>query len=257
MHELGFAQPRYCLQPTVRRRLRQRRPRLGGELRERRRGVAKPQLGDLDEVGRQGVEAERADRLELPVRGSGDAFEVRLVGVREPVRVCSQTRRGWRALRGPSAVSPAPASASTAPIASCPFAYTSAWLRRSATASSRPPGAATSWMNRGASSVAGRGSRGAGRAGRTASRRRAARRAGTRRGSRSVRPRASAAPRAARPSGEHAGLPQHRERLRVDRDVQLVPGRLLERALSVGADLRADAEIAEERERAARDGRRR
>src|SRR5581483_10931759 len=37
--------------------------------------------------GRQLVEVERADRFELLVRGAGGALEVRLVGVREPVRL--------------------------------------------------------------------------------------------------------------------------------------------------------------------------
>src|SRR5579884_1304518 len=54
--------------------------------------MTKPQLGDLDELGGQRVEADRADRLELPVSGAGGALEIRLVGVREAVRVGAEGR---------------------------------------------------------------------------------------------------------------------------------------------------------------------
>ena len=53
-------------------------------------------------------------------------------------------------------------------------------------------------------------------------------------------------------SREHAGLPEHRQRVRVDLDVELVARRLVERAAAVSADLGAHTEVAQERERASR-----
>ena len=71
--------------------LRKRRSGLRGQLTERGRWMPQPQLGDLDEVLRQFVEVERANRLELDVRGAGGAHEVRLVRVDEPV--CARAGR--------------------------------------------------------------------------------------------------------------------------------------------------------------------
>ena len=86
--------------------------------------------------------------------------------------------------------------------------------------------------------------------------RRAARRAGRRRGSTSGRRRASAAARAARRDAESTPASRSTaERALVDVDVELVARRPVERAAAVGADLRADAEVAQQRERAARGGR--
>ena len=119
---------------------------------------------------------------------------------------------------------------------------------------SHPRGVRRPATNRAAFDATRSGSRDAGRAGRRASRRRAARRADTRRGSTTARRRASAEPRAARPSGESTpASPQDGERGRVDGDMELVAGRLLERTTPVGADLRPNAEAAEQRERATRD----
>ena len=50
-------------------------------------GMAQAQLGDLDEVLGQRVEPDGVDRLDLLVCRARAAHEVRLVGVREPVRV--------------------------------------------------------------------------------------------------------------------------------------------------------------------------
>ena len=107
-------------------------------------------------------------------------------------------------------------------------------------------------MNRGRRRRCSRAARDAGRAARRASRRRAARRAGTRRGSTSGRRRASAARSSGAPDGE--STPASRsdvERPLVDVDVQLVARRPVERLAAVGADLRAHAEVAQQRERAA------
>ena len=54
---------------------------------------------------------------------------------------------------------------------------------------------------------------------------------------------------------QHARLAEELERPRVDVDVQLVARRAVERTTAVGADLGADAEVAQERERAPRGGR--
>ena len=54
--------------------------------------MPQPQLGYFDEVDREGVDTERADCLELRVRGASGANEVRLVGVREAI--CARSRRG-------------------------------------------------------------------------------------------------------------------------------------------------------------------
>ena len=88
---------------------------------------------------------------------------------------------------------------------------------------------------------------------RRASRRRAGRRAGTRRGSTSGRRRASAAARAARRAAESTPASRSISAARgVDLDVKLVARRAVERVPAVGADLRADAEVAQQRERAPR-----
>src|SRR3954453_24104834 len=79
---LRFDEVRDLPQTALRGTIRQRRPGLGGELGDRRRRVAQPQLGDLRQVRRQRVEPDAADRLELFVRGARRAHEVRLVCVR-------------------------------------------------------------------------------------------------------------------------------------------------------------------------------
>jgi hypothetical protein len=74
------------------RSLREWRTRFRCQLAHARRWMSQPQLGDFDEVDGQGVDAERANRLELRVRGASGANEVRLVGIREAI--CAGSRRG-------------------------------------------------------------------------------------------------------------------------------------------------------------------
>ena len=64
---------------------------------------------------------EGADRLELLLRSAAGAHEIRVVGVRQPVRLAARGRDDRRSSKA-STVSPAPAALSTASIASKPLA---------------------------------------------------------------------------------------------------------------------------------------
>ncbi len=76
--------------------LRRRRVRPGGELAERERRVPEPEVGGVLERRGERVEAplvaQRRDRLELRAGREALADEVRVVGVREPVRLGPEPR---------------------------------------------------------------------------------------------------------------------------------------------------------------------
>ena len=57
------------------------------------------------------------------------------------------------------------------------------------------------------------------------------------------------------PLRQDSGLVEDLERVILTRHVQLVPRRAVERAALIGADLRRDAEVAQQREGTARDAR--
>ena len=67
------------------------------------------------------VACERADRLELLLRGAARAHEVRVVGVREPVRLGARRGDDRRAPRARAPCRPRPRRSSTASIASQPL----------------------------------------------------------------------------------------------------------------------------------------
>src|SRR5579885_3190150 len=184
--------------PVVGGRLADRRAALRGELGERERGVAEAQPRDLLQAERQRLDVERADRAELLPGGPDRAADVRLVRVREPVRI--RPRRRGRAGRRSR-----PGSSRTRPRAS------GARARRGRRRRGRrsPRGG----RRRRACS---RAARGAIRPAPRASRCRAARRAGRRSGSRTAPRRASAAARAARP-GSRARPPRAAPRPRAGR----------------------------------------
>ena len=86
------------------RRLRRWRVGATRQLAQRIGRMTKPKLGDLAQTIRQVVEhalgAEPLDRLELAARGPSRPHEVGVVGVREPVRAASESRRRRSAPRG-------------------------------------------------------------------------------------------------------------------------------------------------------------
>ena len=147
-------------------------------------------------------------------------------------------------------MSAAPAAASSASIASIPFAYAIACLVRSSTPTSTPSAAATSGGTRPLRVM------------------RSAARDGAMRGPESEPPPSSAprryAPAAARspddpprrpldrgvPRVENPGLDERVERALVAGDVELVARCPVERLPAIGADLGADPELPQERERA-------
>ena len=215
--------------------------------------MAQPQLGDLERAARERVEpdggsprAARARPVRVRTRFASSAFASRFASARvAATTACSSSR---------SAVSPAPASASRSAIASCRLrvgdGVRRAARRRSA---SRPRGAATSAMKRAPVEPGSRAARGA-----------------ESRGPESEPPPSSAprryAPRqherpttrfggcsSGAPDGESTPASRRTaERALVDVDVQLVARRPVERAAAVRADLRAHAEVAQQRERAPR-----
>lgn len=77
-------------QPLVQGGFRHRRPAFLGQVAERQRRMAQTQVGSLAQVRRQPLEPpvtlEPADRLNLPMRGSRGANEVRVIRVRQSVR---------------------------------------------------------------------------------------------------------------------------------------------------------------------------
>ena len=126
-------------------------------------------------------------------------------------------------------------------IASQLLAYATAWFARSTVVSSTPSALRQAREEsrglRGGSARA----RGEVNVRVTASRRRGTPRAGRRRGSSSAQRRAAEDARAVRGAGRRRPPPRARARaLRVARDVQLVPGRGVERPAPVGPDLRPD-----------------
>ena len=228
---------------------------LAASSRERRRRVPEPQLGDLGERRRQRVELERPDRLELLVRRARRAHEVRLVGVREPVGVARASRRrtacsSSRERRVPRAGEREQVGDRLVALRVGDRVRRGARRRASATSSR----AAISAMNRAPSTRLARSSRCGSRGPESepppssAPRRYAPRqheRPTTRFGGRSSgAPDAESTPASRRTASAR----------RVDVDVQLVARRPVERVAAVGADLRADAEVAQQRERAPRRG---
>ena len=205
-------------QATVRRRLRQRRPRPSAPAREptargspSRSSASLPQRPG-DSRSSPPVRASRSDRAELRLRRPARADEVRVIGVRESVRACE--------LVAPHAP-PAPRARGRARSrrrrarcrgsAAAPFAYAAACRSRSTTASWTPPPRRPRREARRPRRPRSE-SRGAARAGRSATRRRGARRGDRRVGSSCARPPAAAAWPAAPDRGrDHARLVQHLE----------------------------------------------
>ena len=210
-------------------------------LRARATGVA-AQVGDLLELRREAVDVELLDRRELLARRVDRSLDVRLVGVREAVRLGSrrgddavlvEAQRRLARARDREQVGDRLAALRVGDR------VRAALERRERDALARGDLGERGSRRRGPR----RAARGAARAGPRASRRRAARRAGTRRGSTSGRRRASAGARAAR-RAPRARPPRGgpRRARGVDLDVELVARRAVEGRPAVGADLRADAE---------------
>ena len=232
---------------------------LAASSRSDKRRMADPEAGDL--VQAVGQPLERARRLSARI-ASSCSCAARLVRTRFAwsafaSRFASAARGGddRPLLEGEHRVSRAGGARGSASIASRPFAYATAWRPRSRTPSRAPRGGGDASAGTRRPRARRCGARGAATAAPRASRRRAGRRAGRRRGSTSGRRRASAAARAAHAARQDARLGERRERVRVACDVQLVARRAVERAAAVGPDLRVDAELAQERERAPRDRR--
>ena len=83
--------------------------------------MPEPQLGDLRKVGRERVDADRANRLELFVRRPGRTLEIRLSAFASRF-ASARIEASTACSSSSSAVSPAPASARTSEIVSWPFA---------------------------------------------------------------------------------------------------------------------------------------
>src|SRR5438874_13634136 len=87
---LRLCAPNQRLQTAVDRRLRRNGPAFESQLTERERGMSQPQLRRLPKARRKLVQSslafEQPQRLQLGVGRPARADEIRLVGVREPVR---------------------------------------------------------------------------------------------------------------------------------------------------------------------------
>ena len=202
--------------------------------------MAQAKQRDLAEVVGKRVDVEAAEGLELRVRGAARADEVRVVGIREPVRVGA--RRGEHCLLfQPSTRSTAPQP--RARPRSPRFPSRRRWrARRAPERAARRRDAVRARRGSGAFRLGGADLEV--RVSRPAERARAEQRAAEV-GSRAAAPGDDALLGAAeRTMGavENAGAMQRRVRLLGALDVELVARRLVERAARVGADLGRDPE---------------
>src|SRR5919109_2485732 len=251
---LKIRQPNELPQAPVRGRLRRRRLTFQGELPQWEGRMAQAKLRDLAQGGRQLVEVEAPQRAELGGGGAARRDEVRVVGVREPVRARPRRAEDGALLEREDGV-----------------ARTGGGKRvRDRLGSFGVGGGVAAAVGDGERHALGRGDTGQ------------ELRARDRRGPQLEVPRARAAQRAAaeeraaqvggaagrtgddalrrplerrEPRRQDAGLVEHLEGACAAGDVELVARGAVEGAAAIGADLRLDAEGAQEAEGAAGDRR--